>query len=305
MEKYNNLMSELDQENLNMIAKQLPDLTDKNLNNIKKKFRDKTMNKKGKFKKRIITGLSTAACICVAFIGVVNINTSFAAQLIDIPAIGTITKLVTIDKLALNDKYREINIEIPAIEGIEDAKAQEEINSILKQRGIAVYDKALENSDKLKDESEKAGFLSSMPEIVNQSYTVIRNDEDILSFKVVTTKIRASGYETAHFYNVDLRNSKLLKLSDLFNKDYDYISVINNEIISKMKEAIKKEDAGFFIEHFTTIDDNTNFYINEEGNLVIVFNEYEIAAGYMGMAEFIIDTSLFDNNISGSGYYLK
>ena len=305
MEKYNNLMSELDEENLNMIAKQLPDLTDKNLNNIKKKFRDKTMNKKGKLKKRIIRSLSTAACICVAFIGVVNINTSFAAQLIDIPAIGTITKLVTIDKLALNDKYREINIEIPAIEGIEDAKAQEEINSILKQRGIAVYDKALENSDKLKDESEKAGFLSSMPEIVNQSYTVIRNDEDILSFKVVTTKIRASGYETAHFYNVDLRNSKLLKLSDLFNKDYDYISVINNEIISKMKEAIKKEDAGYFIEYFTTIDDNTNFYINEEGNLVIVFNEYEIAAGYMGMAEFIIDTSLFDNNISGSGYYLK
>lgn len=305
MEKYNNLMSELEQENLNIIAKQLPDITDKNLNNIKKKFRDKTMNKKGKFKKRIIMSLSTAACICAAFIGLVNINTSFAAQLIDIPAIGTITKLVTIDKLALNDKYREINIEIPAIEGIEDAKAQEEINSILKQRGIAVYDKALENSDKLKDESEKAGFLSFMPEIVNQSYTVIRNDEDILSFKVVTTKIKASGYETAYFYNVDIKNSKLLKLSDLFNKDYDYISVINNEIISKMKEAIKKEDAGYIIEYFTTIDDNTNFYINEEGNLVIVFNEYEIAAGYMGMPEFIIDTSLFNNNISLEGSFAK
>lgn len=301
MKKYNNLISELNQEDLDMIANELPEFTNKNLDNIKVKFKEKTMKKKNKIKKRIIRSISVAACICAVFTGVVNTNTAFAAQLLNIPVISDITNFVTIDKLALYDKYREINVEIPIIEGLEDTEAQEKINSILRERGIAVYDKAIENSNKIMDESEKAGFLTSMPEIVNQSYTLIRND-DILSFKVVTTEVKAGAYEIANFYNVDLKNSKLLNISDLFNENYDYISVINNEIISKMKEANEKEDAGYFIDEFTTIDDNTNFYINQEGKLVIIFNEYEIAAGYMGMPEFIINTSVFNNNISDLGY---
>lgn len=250
----------------------------------------------------MVRSISAAACVCVIFVGVVNTNTVLASKLLDIPVIGAITNLVRFDKLSLHDKYREINVEIPAIEGLGDTKAQDEINNILKERGIAVYDKAVEESEKIKDASEKTGFLTSMPETVNQSYMLIRNDDDLLSFKVVTTKIKASGYETVYIYNVDIENSKLLTISDLFIENYDYISVINNEIMRKMKEAIEKEEAGYFIEEFTTIDDHTNFYINEEGKLVIVFNEYEIAAGYMGMPEFIMDTSIFENNISNLGH---
>lgn len=302
MKKYDNLMSELDEENIDMIASELPEFTNENLNNIKNKFNKKTMNKVSKSKKRIIRSLTTAACICAVFIGLINTNKAFAANLLDVPVIGDIVNLVTIDKMALYDKYKEINIEIPSIEGLEDNDVQKEINSILKQRAIAVYDKSLENSDKIEEDSKNAGFLTSMPEIVDQSYTLIRNSEDILSFKVVTTQIKASGYETADFYNVDLKNSKLLNISDLFNSNYDYISVINNEIITKMKEEIEKEDAAYFPEEFKTIDDNTNFYINKNGKLVVVFNEYEVAAGYMGMPEFTIDTFVFGNNISNLGY---
>lgn len=302
MKKYDNFMSELDEKNIDMIANELPEFKKESLNNIKNKFKEKTMKRERKFKKIIRRSLATAACICVAFVGVVNTNNAFAANLLDVPVIGNLVNLVTIDKMALEDKYREINIEIPSIEGLENNNAQDEINSILKERAIAVYDKALENSEKIKENSQKTGFLTFIPETVNQSYTLIRNTDDILSFKVITTEIKASGYETGNFYNVDLKNSKLLNISDLFNQNYDYISVINNEIITKMKEAIEKEDAGYFVEEFKTIGDDTNFYINKNGKLVIVFNEYEIAAGYMGMPEFIIDTSVFGNNISDIGY---
>ncbi|CAH2212238.1 anti-sigma-V factor rsiV [Tepidibacter aestuarii] len=302
MKKYDNLISEFSEENIDMIVSELPEFTNENLNNIKNKFRKKTMKRASKSKKIIIRSLTTAACICAVFVGMVNIDNAFAANLLDVPVIGDIVNLVTVNKMALYDKYKEINIEIPSIEGLEDNEVQKEINSILKERAIAVYDKALENSEKIKEDSQKKGFLTFMPEIVDQSYTLIRNSDDILSFKVVTTQIKASGYETADFYNVDLKNSKLLNISSLFNKNYDYISVINNEIVMKMKEEIEKEDAGYFPEEFKTIDDKTNFYINKNGKLVIVFNEYEISAGYMGMPEFIIDTSVFGNNISDLGY---
>jgi hypothetical protein len=39
---------------------------------------------------------------------------------------------------------------------------------------------------------------------------------------------------------------------------------------------------------FDKITDDTNFYINDDGNVVIVFDEYEVAPGYMGVVEFTL-----------------
>ena len=36
-----------------------------------------------------------------------------------------------------------------------------------------------------------------------------------------------------------------------------------------------------------------NFYINSEGKVAIVFEKYEIAPGYMGTQEFVIDKQIF------------
>lgn len=306
MKKYKNLISELDEKHLEMIAKELPEFTNDNLGNIKNKFKEQTKMKTKKedkrLKKVIVRSLGVAASICIVFVGLVNANTVFAAKLLDIPVISDLTHFVTIDKLALEDKYRQINIDIPSIEGIQDTKVQEEINNILRERGIAVYDKACKEADKIKEKSEETGFLTSMPVDVSQNYFLVRNNEEIMSFKVVTTEIGASAYETVDFYNIDLKNSKLLNLSDLFIENYDYNKDINDEIIRIMKERVKNEDAAYFIDDFKTINENTNFYINEENKLVLVFNEGEIAASFEGMPEFIIDTSIFKNNISSLEY---
>ena len=50
-----------------------------------------------------------------------------------------------------------------------------------------------------------------------------------------------------------------------------------------------EQDDEMGIEGFTTVSKDTKFYLNEEGNPVIVFDEYEIAPGYMGMPEFEIE----------------
>lgn len=40
---------------------------------------------------------------------------------------------------------------------------------------------------------------------------------------------------------------------------------------------------------FTTVDENTKFYLNEKGKPVICFAKYEIAPGFMGDQEFVIE----------------
>ena len=39
---------------------------------------------------------------------------------------------------------------------------------------------------------------------------------------------------------------------------------------------------------FQSVREDSTFYVNEKGNLVIVFDEYEVAPGYMGSVEFEI-----------------
>lgn len=63
------------------------------------------------------------------------------------------------------------------------------------------------------------------------------------------------------------------------------------------KEA--NEEVSFFIDdqdmpelNFKTIDQDQQFYINSDGDLVICFDEGEVAPMYMGTLEFIIPQEL-------------
>ena len=46
---------------------------------------------------------------------------------------------------------------------------------------------------------------------------------------------------------------------------------------------------------FQTITGDTTFYLNEKGNLVIVFQEGEVAPMYMGAVEFEIPAEVLDD----------
>ena len=43
---------------------------------------------------------------------------------------------------------------------------------------------------------------------------------------------------------------------------------------------------------FQQIAADQSFYVNQQGQLVIAFNEYEVAPGYMGCPQFVIEDSV-------------
>ena len=47
--------------------------------------------------------------------------------------------------------------------------------------------------------------------------------------------------------------------------------------------------------NFKTITDETSFYVNENGNIVIAFNEGDVAPMYMGSVEFEISSEVLSN----------
>ena len=49
----------------------------------------------------------------------------------------------------------------------------------------------------------------------------------------------------------------------------------------------------YLTDEFTAIDPEQSFYWNAGGDLVLVFDEYTVAAGYMGMVEFTIPRDVY------------
>lgn len=287
--KYESKISEMSEEELKIISSNTAQFTELNKKNIQKKFDKLSIKKVKRFNRFILKGSIALACSLLLIVGGVNTNESFAQTIYKVPVVGEFAKLITIDRLRYTSENSDIDIEIASIEGIEDEALQKEINEMLSDKSIELYDKSIEASE----DGREAVF---------QNYNVKRNDEEMLVFGVTTTKIKASAYETSKYYNIDLKNSRLLKLKDIFIKNSDYTSIIDNEILELMKSDMQNQEKSYFVEEFKGIDENTNFYINENSKLVIVFDEYSIAPGYMGMPEFEIDSEIIKDILSIEKY---
>ncbi|MBD5384221.1 MAG: DUF3298 domain-containing protein, partial [Ruminococcaceae bacterium] len=96
-------------------------------------------------------------------------------------------------------------------------------------------------------------------------------------------------------------SGEVLALADLFDENYDYIGEISAEVLRQMEYRVQYEEADYFIpggiwsddECFKEISPDQEFYINSDGLLVIVFEEYTVAPGKEGSPEFVMPYEIF------------
>lgn len=96
-----------------------------------------------------------------------------------------------------------------------------------------------------------------------------------------------------------------MKLGSLFQEKADYRAVISKEIRRQMRQQMKADSSkSYFIDtkkddvpvdEFKKISGSQNFYLTSSGDLVIVFDKYEVAPGYMGAPEFTISKKLLSS----------
>lgn len=176
--------------------------------------------------------------------------------------------------------YIKINGEIPQIIGLSNKKSQDEINDeIVNYTNMWIKEN--------KNASEE--FQPQIPYELMASYIVTNNkkNNNVLSFYIDYYQFNggAHGITNRKSYNIDIENSKKLKLQDLFQKNFDYKGYINNIISTE----IEKNKDFYFIgkEGFNGIEDNQGFFIRDN-KLVIYFDYYKIAPYVAGMPEFEI-----------------
>ena len=273
----------------------------KNINDLKKEYMDikipenlddvvkesiKKVDRKSIVNKKII---GSAAVLAIVF--GINISPAFADVVSDIPIVGNIVKLVTVKNYTLKKNNVEADIKVPAIEGLENKQLEENLNEEFIENGKKIYEELIEEFPSINNQMKYVG----------SDYKIKADNDSFLSIEIIKEEIQASSYTTKKHYTIDKNKQIVLTLPMLFEGD-NYIEEISNDIKAQMIENMKKDSNLIYfleadeneevIDSFDKIKENQDFYINNDGNLVICFDQYEVAPGYMGTLEFIISDKI-------------
>ena len=132
---------------------------------------------------------------------------------------------------------------------------------------------------------------------VDAGYEVLTDNDRILSIMRYQVNTVASSSTTMRYDTIDKIDNVLITLPSLF-KDDSYIEAINTYIEGEMERQMAADEMiSYFTENeygtgYTTIRPDQNFYITDDHKLVISFDKYEVAPGYMGIVTFEIPTEV-------------
>ena len=225
-----------------------------------------------------------AAAVLALFIAVPNVSPAAAAAMADIPVLGAVVRVVTFRNYTYDDGWHSADVSVPELAG--GAAAQEVSDQVraYTDRLIARFEETCE------EELGKEGYHG-----LDVTSTVVTDTDEWFTLRVDAVEIQASGYEFSRFYHINKATDQVVTLKDLFREDADYVTVLSDEVRQQMEERMAEDrEASYFPEEFTAIDPEQNFYFNGSGELVLVFDEYTIAPGSMGMPEFPIPADVYE-----------
>lgn len=141
---------------------------------------------------------------------------------------------------------------------------------------------------------------------MNTAYTKVTDDERFLVVEHKLEKTKANTLAETSYDTVDKENNTVLSLPLLF-KDTHFIKLISAEVKQQM---LARKSTGYWqtsdnvddTDVFQSITKNQKFYINADHELVIVFDQYEIGAGYLGNPKFVIPTSVIKDDLVDTNY---
>lgn len=262
------------------------------------KFRKKNVEIAVKKKRKEVWrwGVGIAAALVVATTIGVNTSEVFAMQMQNIPVVGSLVKVLTIRSYEKKDENINISVQVPGIETIENdtPNLSKEVNDEISNLCEAYASESLKRAEEYKKAFLSTGGSKEEWEEhkinIKVGYEIKSQTEEYLSFMVQGTESWVSAYAETKYYNLDLNSNSYLTLKDVLGDDY--IEIANNSINSQIEQRETALGESFWSKEsggFVTINQDTKFFMNEKGNPVIVFGEYEIAPGYMGSVEFEVE----------------
>lgn len=263
----------------------------------------KTAVQQRKVRRTTLRALAGAAAAIVIFVGSVNASPALAAAMSEVPVIGSLVKVVTIQELSHQGETTEAHIKTPAVTQLNSPELEETLNS----KYLADSKKRFEDFKDEVAELEKSGGAHMG---LDSGYEVLADTDRLLTLSRYVVTTAASAAETRTYDTIDKQKKLVITLPSLF-KDDGYIQVISENIKQQMRAQMKADPNKSYwldqpeddpVKDFDQIAKDQNFYITADHKLVISFDEYEVAPGYMGVVEFTIPAEALSEVLVSSEY---
>lgn len=272
-----------------------PRMSEEQLEGLKMKMQEADMeNRRERSKMRGIRFTATAAALLAAFVILPNTSASVAHAMERIPLIGRMVEIVTFRDYEYEGERHSADIEVPEIkldEELENSDAQEK----LEQTADEINGEIREITEKLIKEFETYLEDEQGYQDIVVTSEVLATTPEYFTLKLLCYQGAGSGTQWNYYYTIDLTTGERLQLKDIFQEGADYITPISDSIKEQMQAQMDADETIYYWLHdeieewnFKAITDETSFYLNEKGNVVIGFDEGEVAPMYMGSVEFEI-----------------
>ncbi|OPA75287.1 anti-sigma factor [Paenibacillus selenitireducens] len=289
---------------------------DKNLEHLKNNYQEipipaeldfvvKKAIRKHRTKRTNLRWIMGTAAAVIVFVSGVNSSPTFANAFSDIPVLNNIVKVITFREYKVDEDTYNADLKVPAVTNLENKKLEEMLNKQYLEENKQLYEDFKKDMEAMKQEGS-GGHLG-----IDSGYEVKTDNEQILSIGRYVVNTVGSSSTTIKYDTIDKKNQVLITLPSLF-KDDTYVTTISQIIKEQMNAQMKSDPDKFYwvegapdmdsMETFTTIQKDQSFYINTEGKLVISFDKYVVAPGYMGVVEFVIPTEKIAADLVSSAY---
>ena len=215
---------------------------------------------------------TTAVLLLMAFFILPNVSPEIAYAMQEIPVVDKIVRVITTYDFEKEDENHSESIRIPHMEA---------------------EDGMQEPLDVINEEVKK------------MTYETINNNENWFTLKIIITESAGTGSNAYRYYHIDKSRGEIVTLAVIFDPDFDYVHIFSENIKQQMAQQMEtdpdviywmySDDKTFW--GFYEIASDQNFYFNQDGDLVIVFDKYEVAPGTMGYPEFVIPRTLYTGDL--------
>lgn len=226
---------------------------------------------------------TTAAAAMVCLVALANVGPGVSYAMEQVPVLGSLVRVVTFRTFQEQKDGASAKVEVPQVQ--DGGSALNDAIQSYTDQVIAMYQH---------DAAQTAG-ADGAHYALDLSYTVVTDNDKLFALRFDQTIVMASGAQTVKIYNVDKQTGTILSLSDLFQPDSDWQTVLLQEVRRQMRERMAQDsEATYWVDqsiaalNLSALPEELAFYFNDQGQLVLVFNEGDAGPMSLGVVEFTI-----------------
>lgn len=250
-----------------------------------------------------------------------NTGADIAHAMGNLPVVGKLFQVVTFRDYQYESERFDANVEIPQIV-VEDVKEKAgetaESTETVQGEQTEEFRKLQETveqvnfdidtvTDQLVEEFKKSAELGESYGSLEIHHEIVTDNERYFTLKLSIYRGAGSGMESCKLYTIDKQSGRQVQLKDLFREDSGYLDIISEEIRDQMRALMAEDEMkAYWVDqtdipelNWEGLKEDQNYYFDADGNLVLVFDEYEVAPGYMGAQEFTVGKAVFEGMLNG------